>query len=182
MNIKIFFKDLVILSFISILGLFSAESISAAIIVSDNFDRADTSILGDGWVEDLGDWTINNNILVPPVQVEAIVHNTNTPSSPDYYVQVDESASEKVDFIAVLARFTDTNNFYLFQSGKGFAQLWKRVNGGWTILYSGPFDRQANTFNSYRIEVVGSQLSGFIDNVLVASANDGSITNSSVRA
>lgn len=172
------YKILASVLFLGILAFSFPKSVSASVTFGDNFDRGDSSTLGNGWVEDLGDWSINSNRLISPVQDNIIVHNTNAPISADYYVQVSaESSDANSDSPAVLARFTDTSNFYLFQSGNGRAQLYKRVSGSWTLLDEVRFIRSVNTFNTYRLQVNGDQIRGFIDDIPAVYAQDSSLTN-----
>lgn len=155
--------------------------ISASTFFQDNFNRVDDSNLGNGWVEDAGDWTINSNRLTSIVQDDLIVHNTNQASTNDYYVQVDAKSSDAFhDNPAVLARFVDTDNYYLFQSGADRAQIYKRFGGNWTIIDDKPFTRAADTYNRYRLEVVASQIKGYIDGNLIVSGIDDSIPTSGV--
>lgn len=151
----------------------------AGVLFTDDFNRSDSTIVGNGWVEDIGDWTITANRLTVPNQDGNIVHNAFTPPSADYYVKVDgKSANALSETTDVLARFVDINNFYLFQSGNDKAQLYKRVSGAWTLLDEKPFIRSTDTFNTYVLDVTGNQIKGYIDGVLIVSVTDASHSSS----
>lgn len=171
------FRTLLFVFCFLLLSYVTFTSTNASSFFADNFDRSDSTNIGDSWVEDSGDWIIDSGQLVAPVADDSILHNLNAPSSADYYVQAQGSSSEAfTDTPDIVARFVDINNYYMFQSDGTQCTLYKKIQGNWTLLDNQPFTRSANTFNTYRLEVAGNQIKGFIDNQLIVSAIDSSIS------
>jgi len=140
--------------------------------VSDDFNRADGSDLGADWVEAYGDWSIAANKLVTPVMTTSqLIHNTPRPSL-DHWVQatIDSAAGS----VGVIARRSDMNNFYYWRwrSGGGY-QLYKRVGGTYSQI--GGTVASGSSPVSMRLEVQGTTLRGYVDDVLVITETDASV-------
>lgn len=79
---------------------------------------------------------------------------------------------------ALLARYTDENNYYAFGFlGLGTVSILKKTNGAETVLATVPFDYQYDTFYSLKIEVVGNTLTGYVNGTEVLSAADSALSS-----
>lgn len=147
----------------------------------DDFTRANSSTLGNGWTEDVGDWAISSNTLSTPVSDGAIASNSAAPGSADYSVEVAATMTSTLDFAGVAIRFTDTTHFYLFQMGTQVAQLYVN-NAGFTLLDSTSFGHTAGTTYVIKIEAVGTTIRGYIDGVLMCSAVNAALSTAGTGA
>jgi pimeloyl-ACP methyl ester carboxylesterase len=165
--------------FISVLVIHLIKpNILGAELYFDDFNRPNSTLLSNGWIEENGDWRILNETLTSPVVDDSIVYNSNTPQSTDYYVQVKgKSSSSFADTPDVLARYTDRYNFYLLQTDTNKIQLFKKFTGNWHLLDEKPFFRGTNQFNTYTLEVNGSNIRGYIDGNLLVSAVDSDLSS-----
>jgi len=75
----------------------------------------------------------------------------------------------------VLARYTDTGNYYyLHLRSGGTVSLRKLVNGTIFTLASAPFATSLGTQHTLRLEVVGNQLRGYVNGNLLLQTTDSS--------
>lgn len=109
------------------------------------------------------------------------IHTANaTYDSADYSVSalMDTLDSSPNDSMYLLVRIQDQENMYAVrlrdQNGTGTCQLYKKVAGTWSALGSA-FDPPANG-SVIKLEIIGSALKFYDDDVEVASATDGDIT------
>jgi hypothetical protein len=59
-------------------------------------------------------------------------------------------------------------------------KIWKVVNGTWTSIASEGGEITLNVWHDVRLEAQGSSLKVYLDNQLLLSATDGSLTSGSI--
>jgi hypothetical protein len=114
---------------------------SALPMVSDNFNRADTSPGTLGTTSDgLRTWIMTGGFSIASNQAtsNALAFAVVNQGPPDAIVTVTLAALVSGEFIGVVGRYNDSNNHYLaqYQQSSGFLQLYKRVGGTYTQLGS----------------------------------------------
>jgi hypothetical protein len=86
-------------------------------------------------------------------------------------------ASQQGAWFGLLARYTDPNNhYYLTVRSTGQVQIRRIVNGVITVLASANFTAVPGQYYELRFRVINDQLQAFVDQMLVASAHDSSLT------
>ena len=145
--------------------------------ITDNFNRADSTTLGtmsDGvhsWNEISAGLEIVTNKLKSIGEDNAAIV-TESHSETDYYVQAIIADAGKDP--GVIARCTDFNNFYLWQSNNGSWGLYKKVAGSFTLINN--WAGSSGTFTA-RLEVEGTTLRAYVDGSLKLTETDTALTS-----
>ena len=157
---------------------FSAEEIAATptLPFNDNFNRANSTAIGNGWAERQGDFQLQSSRLVP-------VPGTTALATVGQLTALDVALSADIELqnghVGLVARCSSpqTGDLYLgaavASEGEFSGQIWKSVGGAWTWLRSGLLPSGTGTL---RFEVVGSSLRLLFDDQSIAIAQDNSIT------
>lgn len=136
-------------------------------VFRDNFERAASTNLGPNWNEYLSDFEIfdiqlrnasGNNLPIATI--------ANTAIGPDQDVSVDCLITDPGNSCAIMARWSDANNFYRVRLGieQGNLAVFKTVNDTTTLLGAESRPVQFNTFYRMRLVVKGSTLSIYFNN------------------
>jgi len=171
---------------------FSLVSVDAAVIFEDDFEsgldmttkwREDATVSGNWHTEAGHDGNYLTNDL--PVDAPSFLIANGTDGS-DYSITADMGyGSETTAHPGLVFRYTDSQNFYNVLLGNATSNefyLLKIVNGSVTEL-----DREtaypigvANLWNSFRVDVIGSSISVFLNGTLALSATDSSLSSGEV--
>lgn len=162
------------------LVLFFMIAISPAYAASDTFDQPNSTNLGSSWNEYLLNLEIFGNQL----------RNSNSGSKaaqftqaigPDQDVSVDCKVTAAGNMCAVIARWSNTNNFYYarLDAGRGDIKLFKTVNGISTPLGTAARVLQLNVYYRIRLVVSGTSLKLFFANESIPAI---SVTDTSLSA
>jgi RHS repeat-associated protein len=149
--------------------------VNASLTFDDNFNRADnTVVIGPSWVEQAGDVAVWNNQLFAMATGNSIATLLGVDQS-DAIVsgQVNVPAGQAIGLVARYSGPGDANYYEGDLSASGGAEIWKNVDGTRTRLASAAAPATSGTL---RFEVVGDLLQLFLNDTLLASATDSSIT------
>lgn len=139
----------------------------------------------DDFSHDLSQWTIVTGTWV--IESGELSQNDTAYSHHIAYagdVWTDVTVEAKVKLIsghaygAVLARYVDASNYYRIdiRTDTNMVQL-AMVKSGWLIIIDQKaFTPSLNTWYTLRLEIVGSTLNGYIDDVKYVSANNEELT------
>lgn len=139
---------------------------------SDNFNRTNSTTIGNGWTEVSGDFSILSNELISTLADDSILtQDTTTPSSADYIVGADirhTQVASSDGWGCILGRYADANNYYLVQVGRGTGgdqgfQLYKKVTGSYTLLASYSFVPVNGQTYHLELEMNGTTIKGHLD-------------------
>lgn len=145
---------------------------------TESFNTADSNTLGPDltWVEVDGDWDIVSN----KASAGGASHNNaraeHDLSGSDHYSQADVTHAGSGD-AGVLARFSssaDTSYLFIFTNAGSAYILYKNITGSYTSLQTA--GGSAPTDDTFKIEVDGSSLEGFVNSSSVISVTDTAIT------
>jgi hypothetical protein len=156
------------------------ENFSVTFPFNDTFDRANSTALGSRWNEDLPDLDISSNQLrnVDAGSKSAVFTRS---IGPDQDVAADGKVTVAGNMTAVVARWSDANNFYYarIDAGLGTVALFKRVGGVTTKLLEVPRSLSFNTYYRMRLVIQGSSLSVYFAGEVVPaiSVTDTSLPN-----
>jgi len=115
-------------------------SAPAGPLAEDSFDRADstttlgTADSGQAWTADVGTWGINGNKGYRVGTTDGAMATIDVGAADQTVSAV--AVLVNGNYHGVVARMTDTNNFYLAQGNNARTQLYKRVAGTYTQLGS----------------------------------------------
>jgi len=159
--------------------LFLIFAVTPVYAASDNFDRSNSTALGSTWNEYLLNLEIFSNQI----------RNSNTGSKaaqfnqsigPDQEVSADCKVTASGNMCAVMARWSNANNFYYarLDVGAGNIKLFKTVNGTSTAIGTAVRTLQLNTYYRIRLTVSGSSLKLYFgdESAPALSVNDASLT------
>lgn len=163
-------------------GIVAASHVVPAaggVLLSDNFDRANSTSLGADWTEVAGDWTIASNQLLPANSGQSLLRHTTDLNTDDHYCQITvvSLASTTNNYPAVLVRYsTSADTFYMgrFARPTNTWEIARRVAGTFTTIAS-----TAGTLTppyTIRLEVAGSDLRLYEGATLRLSTTDANIT------
>lgn len=141
-------------------------------LFSDDFNRADSTTLGNNWVEVTADWAIVSNTLrVSSTAFGDYVINTTSLGTADYEVQAVLITVGTVPVIRVIGRYVDTNNYYAVRWADTNSGLFKRVGGVETDLGAWPAD-SITSGDTVKLSMQGTTIKAYVNGVQKASVTD----------
>lgn len=142
---------------------------------SDNFNQANSTDLGAGWVEVSGDWTIVSNQLTPGVTASTVVLRAATMlASSDHYAQVTIAATTSVSQGVWCRGNTDITNGYLWRNNGSNWSLFSVVADSYTSI--GSYSAAAVAGDVAKIQAVGSTIKAFVNGVERVSVVNTAVT------
>jgi len=151
--------------------LASARVASSGVVLTDNFNRANSTSIGAAWQEMAGDWSIDTNALRAPVGTGNHVKHLTPLSTNDQYAQTALAAGNGAP--GLILRYTDANNYLFGLAGTGAYQIHKMLSGATTLLAT------LATSPSYpmtlRFEAEGTALRLYRNGSLVLSTTDATV-------
>lgn len=151
---------------------------------SDNFNRANSTTVGSPWVEDSGDWAIENNRIVQNTSsgVYRKLRYSTAMDSNNYYVQLVCRTNSNTIGVGPMGRAA-TSGTVTYYAVMGFGgdtvYLTEITSGAETILASGGSPSAAAAF-TLRGDFDGSNLTGDLNGVEVVSATDATLSSGHV--
>ncbi|MEV6105717.1 hypothetical protein AB0M28_13515 [Streptomyces sp. NPDC051940] len=142
---------------------------------SDDFNRADSSNLGAGWVEVSGDWSIASNRLHPGTATGTVIARAATAMDTS-----DHSAQATIAVAAVASQGVwcrgdaSLTTGYLWRNDGSTWNLFA-VSGGFTSI--GSFAGGAVSGDVMKVQAVGSTIKGFVNGVERVSVTNTTVTS-----
>jgi hypothetical protein len=138
---------------------------------SDDFNRVDSSDLGDDWVEVSGDWSIVSNQLSPGLNNGTVILRAATEmASDDNYAQV-TIANTAVASHGVWCRGNTTfTSGYLWRNDGTSWNLFSVVGGSFTSIDS--HASAAVSGDIAKVQAIGSTIKGFVNGVELVSVTN----------
>jgi hypothetical protein len=174
-NINIYmFKRSVRIVVILFLLVFSSYKVILAVNLSDSFNR---SSLGSDWTNmDSNTFDIvSNELNAPNTDSVSIVYNNKHSFSGDHYVEINGKSNDSDAYTSVILNYQDADHFYLFQYNNTECNIYLN-NSGYTQIATTSCSRSNNTFYNIKLELIGSSLKGYIDDVEKLSATNSTLT------
>jgi hypothetical protein len=145
---------------------------------SDDFNRADSTDLGSGWVEVSGDWSISSTRLSPGAAGGVIILRAATAmATSDHYVQVTIAATSAASH-GVWARGNSSGGLtsgYLFRNDGSTWDLFSVVGGSFTVI--GTYAVAAAPNDVAKLQVVGSTITAYVNGILRVSVVNTAVTS-----
>ncbi|QNK56998.1 sugar-binding protein [Paenibacillus sp. PAMC21692] len=195
------FKRLLALM-LSLVLLFSAGAMPQSVVhaEADGFAPMASSLLAeDLFVDDFEDgnadgWSGSGYAVVTEGGTKTLKYTYTSGSSTTKYVAAGDSAWTSYSVEARLrngnednatglhARYANANNFYGLRLDlkNDVVYLLRVVNGSSNVLDSAPMTLSVNTFYKLRLDVDGSSLTGYVDDVQVIAASDTSLASGKI--
>jgi hypothetical protein len=144
---------------------------------SDAFSTATNQQLSTSWLNQVGNFQVSGGLAVG--QTSLNVATLNSVNAADVAVQADVNVTGAAGQSAgLVARYSGPKNLYLgrlVKTGSGYkVELIRNVNGSLTTLFSQSVTSTGS--GTLRFELTGSSLKLFLNNTLVAFANDSQLT------
>lgn len=143
---------------------------------SDDFNRADSSSLGAGWVEVSGDWSIVSNQLSPGAAGGTIILRAATAmAGSDHYAQFTIAATAAASQ-GIWCRGNLTGGLtsgYLWRNDGSSWDLFSVVGGSFTVI--GSYAAAAAPGDVGRVQAVGSTIKALVNGVERVSVTDTSV-------
>lgn len=138
---------------------------------SDDFNRADSSDLGAGWVEVSGDWSIVSNQLSPGAAGGTIILRAATAmASNDNSAQVTIAATTAASQGVWCRGNANISNGYLWRNDGTSWDLFAVVGGSFNLI--GTFAAAAAPGDVAKVQAVGSTVKAFVNGVERVSVTD----------
>jgi hypothetical protein len=142
---------------------------------TDDFNRADSSDLGAGWVEVSGDWSIVSNQLSPGAAGGTIILRAADPmASDDHYAQVTIAATTAASQGVWCRGNTNLTSGYLWRNDGTSWDLFSVVGGSFTGI--GSFAAAASPGDVAKVQAVGSTIKAFVNGVERVSLTNTHVT------
>ncbi|MGQ7888619.1 chondroitinase-B domain-containing protein [Paenibacillus sp. WC2504] len=154
----------------------------AATLLTDDFESYSSFPAGT-WTNASGNgsWSIATDGSKVAVQTSSTTNTyivTNGTSSWSNYTY---SAKVKVGSTSVrngiVARYTNSNNYYFLILYNGNLLLNKKVSGSTTTIQQVPFTANTSTFYNLQLVVNGTSVQGYVNGTLMVQGTDTSLTN-----
>ncbi|MFJ8153964.1 hypothetical protein [Streptomyces sp. NPDC094468] len=151
---------------------------------SDDFNRADSSSLGAGWVEVSGDWSIVGGQLSSGTAGGTIIlRAAGAMATSDHSVQVTIAATAAVSH-GVWARGNSTiTQGYLWRNDGSTWTLFSVLGGSFVSI--GSYAAAAVAGDVAKLQVIGTAIKGYVNGVLRVSVSDSTVatgTSVGIRA
>ncbi|WP_164716328.1 family 16 glycoside hydrolase [Paenibacillus whitsoniae] len=167
-------------------GLPLERSAYAAAIFSDNWEDGNAT----GWTASSGSWSV----VIDGTYVYKQSGTGSTAESLTYagnssWANYTVSAEMKLNTMnataasGVIGRYADGNNYYLLRlHATSGLQLYRKSGGTFTLLGSSPYTMDLNTWHTLKLEMNGSTLKGYVDDLATAkiTVTDATITQGAV--
>lgn len=142
---------------------------------SDDFNRANSTDLGAGWVEVSGDWSIVSNQLSPGSAGGTIIlRAAGAMSSNDNYAQATIAATAAVSQGVWCRGNSNISQGYLLRNNGTSWDLFQVVGGSFTVI--GTYTAAAAADDVMKVQAVGTTIKGFINGVQRISVTDTGVT------
>jgi hypothetical protein len=124
----------------------------------DDFRRANNTVItpsasGHVWTEEVGDWSIASDLLVPGAGTAYATLNTGSLLDRSYSIiaTFQTQATQGSIDVGIVLKYVDTNNLLYAQLVSGAVAIYVRIGGATAQLASVPFSPTANT--GYRLDI-----------------------------
>ncbi|WP_328631995.1 hypothetical protein [Streptomyces sp. NBC_00356] len=142
---------------------------------SDDFNRADSTNLGAGWVEVSGDWTIVSSQLTPGITASTVVlRAATTLASSDHYAQVTIAATTSVSQGVWCRGNLDITTGYLWRNNGSNWSLFSVVADTYTSI--GSYSAAAVAGDVAKIQAVGTTIKAFVNGIERVSVVNTAVT------
>lgn len=142
---------------------------------TDDFNRANTSDLGAGWVEVSGDWSIVSNELSPGAAGGTIIlRAAGAMDSSDHSAQATIAATTAVSHGVWCRGNLTISNGYLWRNDGTSWDLFSVIGGSFTNI--GTYTAAAAPGDVAKVQAVGSTIKGFVNGVERVSVTDTGVT------
>jgi hypothetical protein len=142
---------------------------------SDDFNRADSTNLGAGWVEVSGDWSIVSQQLSPGAAGGTIIlRAAGAMDSNDNYAQVTIAATAAVSQGVWCRGNSNISQGYLWRNNGTSWDLFQVVGGSFTAI--GTYTAAAAPGDVAKVQAVGSTIKGYVNGVQRVSVTDTGVT------
>lgn len=142
---------------------------------ADDFNRADSSNLGAGWVEVSGDWSIASNQLSPGNAGGTILLRAATAAATDdNFTQATIAATTAASQGVGCRGDTNFQNGYLWRNDGTSWNLFSVVGGSFTSI--GSFAAAAAPGDVAKVQAVGTTIKAFVNGVERVSVTDSGVT------
>lgn len=147
---------------------------------TDDFNRADSTDLGAGWVEVSGDWSIVSNQLSPGAAGGTIIlRAAGAMASSDHSAQVTIAATTAASQGVWCRGNANITNGYLWRNNGTSWDLFSVVGGSFTVI--GTYATAAAPGDVAKVQAVGSTIKGYVNGLERVSVTDtGVATGTSV--
>lgn len=138
---------------------------------TDDFNRANSTDLGAGWVEVSGDWSIVSNQLSPGAAGGTIIlRAAGAMATSDHYAQVTIAATTTASQGVWCRGNANISQGYLWRNNGSSWDLFSVVGGSFTNI--GTYAGAAAPGDVAKIQAVGSTIKGFVNGVERVSVVD----------
>ncbi|MEU3507707.1 hypothetical protein ABZ733_07225 [Streptomyces longwoodensis] len=141
---------------------------------TDDFNRADSTDLGSGWVEVSGDWSIVSQRLSPGAAGGTIIlRAAGAMASSDHYAQVTIVATTAASHGVWCRGNSNITSGYLFRNDGSSWNLFAVVGGSFNNI--GSYAAAAAPGDVAKVQAVGSTIKCFVNGVERISVGDSSV-------
>lgn len=142
---------------------------------ADDFNRADSTSLGAGWVEVSGDWSIiSNRLSSGNAGGTVILRAAGAMASNDHSVQVTIAATAAVSHGVWARGNSNISQGYLLRNDGSSWDLFSVVGGSFSVI--GSYAVAAVAGDVVKLQVVGSAIKGYINGTQRISVTDAAVT------
>lgn len=142
---------------------------------TDDFNRADSSSLGAGWVEVSGDWSIiSNRLSSGSAGGTIILRAAGAMASNDHYAQVTIAITTAASQGVWCRGNANISSGYLWRNDGTSWDLFSVVGGSFSVI--GSFAGAAANGDVAKVEAVGSTIKGFVNGAERVSVTDTAVT------
>lgn len=142
---------------------------------SDDFNRANSTDLGAGWVEVSGDWSIVSNQLSPGAAGGTIIlRAAGTMASNDHYAQATIAATTTASQGVWCRGNSNISQGYLWRNNGTSWDLFSVVGGSFTVI--GTYTAASAPGDVAKVQAAGSTIKGYVNGIERVSVVNTAVT------
>lgn len=142
---------------------------------TDDFNRANSTDLGAGWVEVSGDWSVASNQLSPGAAGGTIIlRAAGAMDTSDNSAQATIAATAAVSQGVWCRGNANITNGYLWRNNGTSWDLFSVIGGSFTVI--GTYTAAAAPGDVAKVQAVGSTIKGFVNGIQRVSVTDTGVT------
>ncbi|QCX81032.1 hypothetical protein C9F11_37245 [Streptomyces sp. YIM 121038] len=143
---------------------------------SDDFNRANSSDLGAGWLEVSGDWSITSNQLSPGVDTGTVIlRAAGAMDSSDHSAQVTIAATAAASMGVWCRGNSNISTGYLWRNDGSTWDLFSVVSSTFTLI--GTYAAPAGPGDVAKVQAVGSTIKAYVNGVERVSVTNTAVTS-----
>jgi len=139
-------------------------------LLTDDFNRADSTSLGANWLELVGDWSISGNQLAAVTADTHVVLYNSPLETPNHYVELTLSVATSTSMGVIARSSIDGGQYYLVRNNGSDWTLFYQAGGSFSGLAT--VNQPGVNGDRVRLQCVDDQITVSVNDIQIISISD----------